>query len=106
VIETEEAMADPSGQKMMQMIAGYWMSQIVAALAQLGIADRLAKAPQAAEPLAAALAAIRTRCGVCCAPRPASSFSRARPTRRFRLRRSVNCCAQTRRVRCATWRLR
>src|ERR1700724_1477606 len=43
---------DPIAQQMAQMIKGYWISQIVGTLAQLGIPDCLAGGPMAADELA------------------------------------------------------
>jgi SAM-dependent methyltransferase len=45
-------MADPNSQHMLQMITGYWVSQIVSVLAQLDIPDLLSAKPQRADQIA------------------------------------------------------
>src|SRR5579872_4575634 len=47
---------DPNAEQMARMIRGYWTSQIVGTLAQLGIPDRLASGPTAAGEVASSIA--------------------------------------------------
>jgi hypothetical protein len=51
-----QAVADPNADQMAHMIRGYWISQIVGTLAQLGIPDRLAHGPMEAGEIAQSIA--------------------------------------------------
>jgi SAM-dependent methyltransferase len=46
------AVTDPNAEQMARMIRGYWISQIIGTLAQLGIPDHLAGGPMAADEVA------------------------------------------------------
>ncbi len=48
-------MADPNTERVIQLIRGYWVSQVVGTLAQLGIPDHLANGPLDSEELAKAI---------------------------------------------------
>ena len=53
--QSEHGMPPPV--EMMGLITGYWMSQAVGVVAQLGVADRLLVGPQTADELAEAVSA-------------------------------------------------
>jgi predicted O-methyltransferase YrrM len=54
---TQHAHETPPAETMFRMITGYWVSQAVGALAELGVVDALAEAPAAADALAGRLRA-------------------------------------------------
>jgi hypothetical protein len=51
-MDNAPAQNPPPGQQLIERVTGYWISQVIGTIAQLGVADRLARGPRSSDELA------------------------------------------------------